>query len=84
VMLLSGLEMLSKRWGTASRPGKVTPQLSPPLKPPARRPKVCLSAHRCGAVPRTEWFAAATGGVRLPTSARSRYWVDGRDRELLH
>jgi hypothetical protein len=43
VMLFSGLEMLSKRWGTASSLAQVTPQLSSPLKPPARRPKVCLA-----------------------------------------
>jgi hypothetical protein len=46
VMLFSGLEMLSKRWGTASRLAQVTPQLSSPLKPPARRPKVCLAGGK--------------------------------------
>jgi len=48
VMLFSGLEMLSKRWGTASRGrlAQVTPQLSSPLKPPARRPKVCLAGGK--------------------------------------
>jgi hypothetical protein len=67
--------MLPKRWGTASRLAQVTPQLSSPLKLPARRPKVCLA----GGNSRDAELFREQSGLQPVLEI-----VDGRDRELPH